>query len=180
MKVLNLGIVTLFLQIAWMSCHDVEIGYLITEYASYEVDSMVIRKELDTTPPVWGPNPEWQMYIDMGFLPEDIPLFFPGVEPETWVGGGEDYFRVKNNQPWTSSPIEGIEGTAPIWVKVKSAKSEDGDISKLLEVATVRGNGVIEVPLENEIPIGRYLISLTFWNEGWTKDLEDCFTIIVK
>ena len=52
MKVLKLGIVTLFLQIAWMSCHDVEIGYLITEYASYEVDSMVIRKELDTTPPV--------------------------------------------------------------------------------------------------------------------------------
>lgn len=181
MKNLKLGIIILFtLGGLWSGCHQDEIGYLITEYASYGVDSLVIRKNLDTTEPVWGPNPEYQQYLDWGYTPEDIAIFFPNVKPETWINAGADYFRVKNNQPWTGSQIEGIEGSAPIWLKVKSAQTDTGDATKLLECVTVRGNGIIEVPLENDIPVGRYLISLTVWNEGWSKDINDCFTIIVK
>lgn len=45
---------------------------------------------------------------------------------------------------------------------------------------TVRGNGVFEIPIKHDIPIGRYLISLTFSNEGYSKDVNDCFTVIVK
>ena len=180
MKLLKLGVVMLLLQLAWTSCHEDEIGYLITEYASYSVDSMVIRKTLDTREPTLQPNPEYQQYLDWGYTPELIELVVPGLKPTILAGGGEDFLRVLNNQPWVSTPIEGVEGTSPIWVKVKSAKTADGDASKLLEVATVRGNGVIEIPLENEIPVGRYLLSLTFWNEGWAKDVEDCFTVIVK
>lgn len=37
-----------------IGCQDIEIGYLITEYAGYSLDSLVINYELDATPPRRG------------------------------------------------------------------------------------------------------------------------------
>ena len=45
---------------------------------------------------------------------------------------------------------------------------------------TVRGDGTIEIPARHGVSIGVYRISLTFTNEGYTRDLDDCFTIIVE
>ena len=53
-----------------IGCQDVEVGYLSTEYAGYSLDSLVINYELDATPPEEVPNPEYQMYLDMGFSPD--------------------------------------------------------------------------------------------------------------
>ncbi|WP_292271289.1 hypothetical protein [Butyricimonas sp.] len=161
------------------SCHEVEIGYLVTEYASYSLDSLVVYKDLDTTEPVEQANPEYQQYLNWGYTPEQIMMYFPGVYPTVWIGG-KDYFRVYNNQPWTGTSIEGVQGTQPIFARIKSIKSSDGDINKLQDCIQVYGNGVIEIPVINNVPKGRYLVSLTFWNEGWSKDVDDCFTIIVK
>ena len=144
-----------------IGCQDVEVGYLSTEYAGYSLDSLVINYELDATPPEEVPNPEYQMYLDMGFSPEEIAMFFQ-IYPTMLVGGG------------------GIEGSNPIWCQVKSITSEGGDADKLAACISVRGNGVLSVPVENDVPRGRYSISLNFWNEGWSKDVNDCFTIIVK
>jgi len=36
------------------------------------------------------------------------------VYPTKLVGGGEDWLRVTYGMPWTSTPIEGIEGSNPI------------------------------------------------------------------
>lgn len=43
------------------------------------------------------------------------------------IGGGEDYTRDKYSIPWTSTPIEGVDGTAPIYVSIKDVTSRDGD-----------------------------------------------------
>jgi hypothetical protein len=55
-----------------------------------------------------------------------------------------------------------------------------GNAEKMWEYLKVYGAGTFEVPLKHDIPIGRYLISLNFKNEGYSKDVNDCFTIIVK
>ena len=109
-----------------IGCQDVEVGYLSTEYAGYSLDSLVINYELDATPPEEVPNPEYQMYLDMGFSPEEIAMFFQ-IYPTMLVGGGADWLRVTYGMPWTSTPIEGIEGSNPIWCQVKSITSEGGD-----------------------------------------------------
>ena len=75
---------------------------------------------------------------------------------------------------------EGIQGTQQIYVAVKEIKTTGGNADKLADYLIVRGNGVFEIPIRHDIPIGRYLISLTFSNEGYSKDVNDCFTIIVK
>jgi len=63
---------------------------------------------------------------------------------------------------------------------VKSITSEGGDADKLAACISVRGNGVLSVPVENDVPRGRHSISLNFWNEGRSKDVNNCFTIIVR
>ena len=60
-----------------------------------------------------------------------------------------------------------------VGVKVKAE-------AKVLEQVKVYGDGTFEVPLQHTIPVGRYVISLNFRNEGYSKDVDDCFTIIVK
>ncbi len=127
-----------------VSCHDVTVGYLLTEDASYNPDSLVIKSKSSL---------------------DEV---------------GEDYIRVKSGQPWVGTSIEGIEGTAPIIVSIKNITSVEGNPEKLREVLSVRGNGVLEIPLQHDVPVGRYVVSLNFKNEGYSRDVDNCFTIIVK
>lgn len=93
---------------------------------------------------------------------------------------GPDVDRVRYDIPWVSTPIEGVDGTALILVSIKNITSTSGDSGKLWKVLSVRGNGVFELPLYHGVSAGRYVISLNFSNEGYSKDVDNCFTIIVK
>ena len=132
------------LMLTMIGCQDVTVGYLLTEDASYNPDTLGVKTELDDEP------------------------------------GEEDYYRSKWGAPWVSTPIEGVEGTTAIYVSIKNITSTSGDSEKLWEVLSVRGDGTFEMPLHHDVPAGRYVISLNFRNEGYSKDVNDCFTIIVK
>ena len=73
-----------------------------------------------------------------------------------------------------------MDGTTQIYVSIKDIKTTTGNAEKMWEYLKVYGDGTFEVPLKHDIPIGRYLISLNFKNEGYSKDVNDCFKIIVK
>jgi hypothetical protein len=161
------------------NCQQATVGFLTTEEASYNPDTLVVKAVLDTTPPDIIPNPEWDQWLGFGFTPDEIleMEIFPTLE----IGGGEDYQQVEYNIPWTSTPLEGYEGTQPIYMSIKSIVAEQGgDAEKLKAHLSVRGNGMFSVPVINDIPVGRYKISLNIQNEGYSQDLNDCFTIIVK
>ena len=132
------------LVLSMIGCQDVTVGYLLTEDASYNPDTLVVKAVLD----------------------DEL--------------GEEDYYRSKWGAPWVSTPIEGVEGTIAIYVSIKNITSTSGDPEKLWKVLSVRGDGTFEIPLYHDVPAGRYVISLNFRNEGYSKDVNDCFTIIVK
>lgn len=132
------------LMLTMIGCQDVTVGYLLTEDASYNPDTLVVKTVLD----------------------DEL--------------GEEDYYRSKWGAPWVSTPIEGVEGTIAIYVSIKNITSTSGDPEKLWKVLSVRGDGTFEIPLYHDVPAGRYVISLNFRNEGYSKDVNDCFTIIVK
>ena len=132
------------LVLSMIGCQDVTVGYLLTEDASYNPDTLVVKTVLD----------------------DEL--------------GEEDYYRSKWGAPWVSTPIEGVEGTIAIYVSIKNITSTSGDPEKLWKVLSVRGDGPFEIPLYHDVPAGRYVISLNFRNEGYSKDVNDCFTIIVK
>ena len=100
------------------SCQDIPIGYLQTEDAGYNPDTMVVKNvnSLDDYP--GEPNPEFQMYLDMGYTAQQITEWF-GI-PER-INAGEDYVRSKWGAPWVSTPIEGVEGSKAFGKKVEEA-----------------------------------------------------------
>lgn len=179
----------LLLLVYWgTGCQDIPIGYLQTKDADYNPDTMVVRNvnSLDATPPTLQEvkNPIYYDLITMDpefYTPELLASWgiFPTIIVE--VGAGEDYQRVQWEIPWVSTPIEGVEGTAQIFVTIKSIREESGgSVAEALEQIKVYGDGTFEVSLQHTIPVGRYVISLNFRNEGYSKDVDDCFTIIVK
>lgn len=183
----NLIILGIFILTAYLgtSCQDVTIGFLQTEDAGYNPDSMIVKKELDVTPPRLE-EVENPTYYEL--LKEDPELYTPEILA-TWgiyptqiieVGAGEDYQRARWGQPWVSNPIEGVDGTNQIYVSIKEIKNTSGNADKMRKYLKVYGDGTFELPLEHDIPAGHYLITLNFKNEGYSKDLVDCFTVIVK
>ena len=165
-------------------CQDIPIGYLQTEDASYNPDTMVVKSVnlLDGTPPTIK-EIENEVYYELVKVYPPEFLASIGVFPTITVeeGAGEDYQRVQWEMPWVSTPIEGVQGTAQIFVTIKSIREESGgSVAEALEQIKVYGDGTFEVPLKHTIPVGRYVISLNFRNEGYSKDVDDCFTIIVK
>ena len=172
-----------YISVFWwfvQGCHEVPVGYLITEYASYSEDTMVIKFELtDVDPSISQPNPQWEMMFNMGMNPD--ALLGMGIYPMITIGQGEDYLRDLYDIPWVSVPLEGLQGTPPIFGHVKSVVAVEGDGADALKACmTVRSDGTIEIPAKHGVSIGVYRVSLTFTNEGYSKDLDDCFTIIVK
>lgn len=179
--VIILGV--LFISTIGIRCQNEPIGYLWIEDASYNPDSLVIKKELDTTPPTLQevPNPEYEYLLnEEGWTVEELEE--NGIKPTIMeeIDAGEDYLRNKWGQPWVSVPIEGVQGTQQIYISIKEIKNTDGNGDRLFQYLKVRGDGTFEIPLHHNIPMGRYMISLNLKNEGWSKDLNDCFTIIVK
>ncbi|WP_065220426.1 MULTISPECIES: hypothetical protein [Butyricimonas] len=175
MKKVILSVVGL-LGLLSVGCHDVAVGYLRTEEASYVPDSMIVKRVLDNDPGV--ENPMWSFYLnDLKFKPIDIIRM--GIKER--INTGEDYERDRLQLPWLSTKIQGIKGTMPIHVQVKKITSENGDPEEMLKLLTVRGDGMLILPTDVfSIPEGRYKISLNFCNEGYSKDVENIFTIIVK
>lgn len=88
--------------------------------------------------------------------------------------------RIDFELPWTSAPIQGVQGTEPLQysiIGVKSANMENA--AKFMTYAGVMGGGRIYVSIDVDVPVGVYSITLEIKNEGRTKVLEDVFTFVV-
>lgn len=160
------------------SCQKSNIGYLLTEDAGYSIDSLVVKKQLDDRAPTEVPNPTYQNLRNLGMTHEAILAL--GISPTIRQNPGVDYDRSRLGIPWTSTAIEGMQGTMPIQISVHQITTDAGDVVKLRNHLQIRNNGMLSVPVVNDIPIGRYRLSFTFTNEGHTKKRENIFTIIVK
>lgn len=160
------------------ACQKTNVGYLLTEDASYSIDSLVVKKVLDTRPPTEIPNPAYQNLRNFGWSHEAIIGL--GIFPTILQNPGVDYDRNRLGIPWTSTPIEGMQGTMPIEISINKITTDIGDVNKLKNVLQIRNNGILTIPFMNDIPVGRYQLSFKFSNEGYTKTRDNIFTVIVK
>lgn len=169
-----------------VSCHDVKVGYLTTENAAYDPDTLIVKHTLyiDSVK-----NPKWDELYPIALIsyelsgynsPEECLELMFGVKQYTY---SNDYLRWKLDMPWLSTKIQGVLGTQPMYIEIKDVVSESGDeagAAAMRKLLTVRGDGMFTLPLEiSSIPVGRYKISLNIHNEGYSQDVNDVFTIIV-
>lgn len=166
-----------------ISCHDVTVGYLDTGNAGYDPDSMVVKKVLDVDS---VRNPDYDTYWSMAemfyqsFGYNTVQECYDDMFGFPKYDYSEDYYRWRLDIPWLSTKIQGVKGTQPLYVEIKDVTSADGEADALRQVLTVRGDGMLTVPLDvSAIPNGRYEISLRIYNEGYSNDVDKVFTIIV-
>ena len=89
--------------------------------------------------------------------------------------------RLDNKVAYTSSSIDQLQGTAPLIYSIAAVKAEgEGDAEKFADYLSVMGSGRFLISWDDDIPVGRYVISLYVENEGWKNLLADVFTVIVK
>lgn len=164
-----------------ISCENIPVGYLFTENAAYDPDVLEIKKDLDITPPHEGLviNPDYLTWINLGYDHDLVIQYYPQYIPG--IVQGEDYERYSQKIPWVSYQLQGVEGTKPFKYEIVGVKEiNGGDITELLTKSKARGDGAIEVEIENDIPVGEYLIDLRISNEGHSKVLPEILRIIVK
>ncbi len=170
-----------------MSCHDITVGYLSTENAGYDPDTLEVKQILAPDSVL---NPKWDTYLN-SWVVQNMWQSFGYNSPEECVEGlynitkwsyNDDHTRVRLQTPWLSTKLQGVDGTQQIHVQIKEIKSSDGgEPEEMAKLLTVRGDGMFKIPTDaSSIPLGRYVISLNVYNEGYSKDLDDIFTIIVK
>lgn len=112
--------------------------------------------------------------VKVGYLETEAAQYNPNVLEVTKSQDANDPLHV------VSPPIEGVEGTQPIYITIRQVTTTDGDKVAFLKEVTVRGNGAFDIPVYNNIPAGTYKISLQVENEDHSDILEDIFTIVVK
>jgi hypothetical protein len=119
----------------------------------------------------------------VGYMNVDKASFNPDLlEIYTLNSADEkDKTRLDHNIPWVSFPIQGVEGTFPIFYSIEQiTEKNSGSISEITKFAKVRGDGAIEIPQENNIPNGEYNIFLRAKNEGYSKKINSPLRVIVK
>lgn len=91
----------------------------------------------------------------------------------------EDEYQIKNEIPYQSLSIEGVQGTSPITYAVKSVHSDNKYANAISQFRTVQ-KGKIEIPWNHTLPSGRYVVDVEIKNEGYTHVVDSAFTVIVK
>lgn len=94
----------------------------------------------------------------------------------------EEYrMRQKKHVSWTTSEIEGVDGTAPIFYYIAGVRAEKGgDADIFRSELIIKGNGRFEVPYDFKAPTGYYHVSIRIENEGYSRVLDDVFTFIIN
>lgn len=160
----------------FLGCHEIKVGFLVVDEASYNPDSLVVRTKLDTASGIF--NPEFQKWLDFGY---NYIYIRDSLHINERIDYGNDYeWAVLKGKSWISTPIEGVQGTRPIYIEIKDIRSEDGDAGMMKRELKVRADGTFLLPTFVRSSVGRYVVSLRFYNEGYSKERDNVFTVIVK
>ena len=113
-----------------------------------------------------------------GFLKADNAEYLPDT---LWVNVPPDPVadkkKIDNNAPWISTGIQGVLGTSPLIYSVVDVKASAGGNAEIFKKElSVRGGGLMELPLYTKAPVGNYTITLKVENGDYSAILEDVYT----
>lgn len=120
--------------------------------------------------------------IPIGYLKTEDASYEPA---ELVIYTGDDSKinenQLANDAPWMTNRIQGVEGTQPINYYIAGVTaSEGGNADAFRKELSIRGMGIMEVPLRTAAPKGKYVVSVKVTNEGYSHTLKDVFTFIIE
>lgn len=121
--------------------------------------------------------------VPVGYLEAENAVYSPDSlvirkEPDPV----KDRVRIQNEADWVSTRIQGILGTAPLIFSILDVQteSEGADADAMKAVCRINGGGMFSIPLKNDIPIGKYVMSIKISNDGNVHECRNIFNIIVE
>ena len=120
--------------------------------------------------------------VTVGYLNAENAKYIPDkMEIRLVLDEELDAFRIYNVSPWVTPKMQGVTGTEPIKFEISEVKATEGGNAELFKhLLTIRGGGRMSFPLVSDITPGEYTVSIRISNEGYTKEVTDVFTFIVK
>ena len=119
---------------------------------------------------------------EIGYLKADNAGYLPNsLEVRKTLDPVQDAKRIENDAPWVTGRIQGVLGTNPLIYDFVSVKAPSDDAAGIFaKEITVRGSGILELPLNTKLPVGDYVITIKVANEGYSHILTDVFTFTVQ
>ena len=115
----------------------------------------------------------------VGYLMTQDAIYIPdSLVVKLVLDADEDAHRIKFGIPWQSVHIEGVQGTMPIRYRIKKIESNHGGV-EFADEFSMTGKGVVELPFDHTVPVGRYEISVVIENEGHRHEIDSTLTVIV-
>jgi hypothetical protein len=117
----------------------------------------------------------------VGFLQTEVAEYTPdSLVVKAQLDAQLDKDRIKFQYPWMTPAIEGVDGTLPMTYEITGVDNMTGNGTLMKTALTIRGNGIMSLPWDHQVPAGRYYITITIANEGYISTLDSIFTFIVE
>ena len=115
----------------------------------------------------------------VGYLMTQDAIYIPdSLVVKSVLDAEEDAHRIKFGIPWQSVHMEGVQGTMPVRYRIRKIESNHGKMG-FADEFSMTGKGVVELPFDHTVPVGRYEISVIIENEGHRHELDSMLTMIV-
>lgn len=118
--------------------------------------------------------------VIVGYLTTDNARYLPdSLVVKAVLDPVKDEYQIKNEIPFQSIAISGVQGTFPIYYTLKDVHSDNGYANAKSQFRMVQ-KGKVEIPWNHTLPAGRYVVDVEIRNEGYTHVVDSVFTVIVK
>ena len=121
--------------------------------------------------------------ITVGYLETDDALYSPdSMVVRRELDPIQDYMMLQSGADWASVKISGGIGTSPMQYEITNVTATDGgDVDLFMEQIRIIGGGRFYFPSKDiKAPNGKYKLSIRITNPGYSSELKDIFTVIIK
>ncbi len=118
----------------------------------------------------------------VGFLNAETGEYTPDTMlVKSVLDPDDDFIRIENKAPWTTSVIQGVLGTQQLHYSIVDVKATNGGDAEIFRnELTIRGAGVMSIPFEFKSPKGEYIVTIKIENESYSHTLEDVYKFIIN
>lgn len=126
---------------------------------------------------IWGCEEQEIGYLDTAnaeYIPDSV-VFKAVLDPDN----RQDAQKIKFEIPFQSPSMQKVSGSPVVKYEIDRIDCNNGAENAVSQFS-IRGKGIIELPYNHTVPIGRYVFSINVYNEGHRHVLDSVLTVIVQ
>lgn len=126
---------------------------------------------------LWSCEKQEIGYLDTAnaeYIPDSV-VFKAVLNPDN----SQDAQKIKFEIPFQSPSMQKVSGSPVVKYSINRVDCNNGAENAVSQFR-IRGKGIIELPYNHTVPVGRYVFSINVYNEGHKHVLDSVLTVIVQ